>query len=307
MSDNLDSETRPSYIKRVERINPEKQLTDVLTQKFGQKFSDYRKEYFKILDNKNNNYDYVPDYPLNVLVEVVNKCNLECIMCLSSHRKGDTKVISNETISKLLTEFKENNLPALMFGAGDEPLMFSDIDQMWKEANLSGIMDIFIFTNGTLLNEDMCNKILEHEVSRVYISLDAATEETYQKIRLTNKKIDEEVTGNEKLKIINEEQNRLQSIENNIKKLIEMRNSRKLQLPQIRVSYTVQYRNKHEIDMFKEKWENVVDFIEFQETQNIQFDKLASLSETDRWKRRPPMYKKNYKKLLKVYSNNVAW
>ena len=50
MSDNLDSETRPSYIKRVERINPEKQLTDVLTQKFGQKFSDYRKEYFKILD-----------------------------------------------------------------------------------------------------------------------------------------------------------------------------------------------------------------------------------------------------------------
>ena len=308
MSDNLDSETRPSYIKRVERINPEKQLTDVLTQKFGQKFSDYRKEYFKILDNKNNNYDYVPDYPLNVLVEVVNKCNLECIMCLSSHRKGDTKVISNETISKLLTEFKENNLPALMFGAGDEPLMFSDIDQMWKEANLSGIMDIFIFTNGTLLNEDMCNKILEHEVSRVYISLDAATEETYQKIRLTNKKIDEEVTGNEKLKIIYEEQNRLQSIENNIKKLIEMRDTRNLQLPQIRVSYTVQYKNKHEIDMFKEKWENVVDFIEFQETQNIQFDKLASLSETDRWKRRPPMYKKNYKKDCKApFHSATVW
>ena len=308
MSDNLDSETRPSYIKRVERINPEKQLTDVLTQKFGQKFSDYRKEYFKILDNKNNNYDYVPDYPLNVLVEVVNKCNLECIMCLSSHRKGDTKVISNETISKLLTEFKENNLPALMFGAGDEPLMFSDIDQMWKEANLSGIMDIFIFTNGTLLNKDMCNKILEHEVSRVYISLDAATEETYQKIRLTNKKIDEEVTGNEKLKIINDEQNRLQSIENNIKTLIEMRNSRKLQLPQIRVSYTVQYGNKHEIEMFKEKWENVVDFIEFQETQNIQFDKLASLSETDRWKRRPPMYKKNYKKDCKApFHSATVW
>lgn len=308
MSNNPNSETRPSYIKRVERINPEKQLTDVLTQKFGQKFSDYRKEYFKILDNKNNNYDHVPDYPLNVLVEVVNKCNLECIMCLSSHRKGDTKVISNETISKLLTEFKENNLPALMFGAGDEPLMFSDIDQIWKEANLSGIMDIFIFTNGILLNEDMCKKILEHEVSRVYISLDAATEETYQKIRLTNKKIVQEITGNQKLNIIDGEQNRLQSIENNIKKLIEMRDERNLQLPQIRVSYTVQYKNKHEIDMFKEKWENVVDFIEFQETQNIQFDKLASLSETDRWKRRPPLYKKNYKKDCKApFHSATVW
>lgn len=308
MSKNSDSETRPSYIKRVERINPEKQLTGILSKKFGQRFKDYRKEYFKILDNKNNNYDHVPDYPLNVLVEVVNKCNLECIMCLSSHRKGDTKVISNETISKLLTEFKENNLPALMFGAGDEPLMFSDIDQMWKEANLSGIMDIFIFTNGTLLNEDMCKKILEHEVSRVYISLDAATEETYQKIRLTNKKINEEVTGNQKLKIINEEQNSLQSIENNIKKLIEMRDARNLELPQIRVSYTVQYKNKHEINMFKEKWENVVDFIEFQETQNIQFDKLATLSETERWKRRQPMYKKNYKKDCKApFHSATVW
>tara|TARA_B110000881_G_scaffold140826_1_gene124170 strand:+ start:100 stop:1077 length:978 start_codon:yes stop_codon:yes gene_type:complete len=308
MSKNSNSETRPSYIKRVERINPEKQLTGILSKKFGQRFKDYRKEYFKILDNKNNNYDHVPDYPLNVLVEVVNKCNLECIMCLSSHRKGDTKVISNETISKLLTEFKENNLPALMFGAGDEPLMFSDIDQMWKEANLSGIMDIFIFTNGTLLNEDMCKKILEHEVSRVYISLDAATEETYQKIRLTNKKINEEVTGNQKLKIINEEQNSLQSIENNIKKLIEMRDARNLQLPQIRVSYTVQYKNKHEINMFKEKWENVVDFIEFQETQNIQFDKLATLSETERWKRRQPMYKKNYKKDCKApFHSATVW
>mgnify|MGYP006088985427 FL=1 len=308
MSKNSNSETRPSYIKRVERINPEKQLTGILSKKFGQRFKDYRKEYFKILDNKNNNYDHVPDYPLNVLVEVVNKCNLECIMCLSSHRKGDTKVISNETISKLLTEFKENNLPALMFGAGDEPLMFSDIDQMWKEANLSGIMDIFIFTNGTLLNEDMCKKILEHEVSRVYISLDAATEETYQKIRLTNKKINEEVTGNQKLKIINEEQNSLQSIENNIKKLIEMRDARNLELPQIRVSYTVQYKNKHEINMFKEKWENVVDFIEFQETQNIQFDKLATLSETERWKRRQPMYKKNYKKDCKApFHSATVW
>ncbi len=308
MNNNSKSGNRPSYIKRVERINPEKQLTDVQTKKFGEKFLDYRRKYFKVLDNKDSNYDYVPDYPLNVLVEVVNKCNLECIMCLSSHRKGDIKIISNETISKLLDEFKENNLPALMFGAGDEPLMFSDIDTMWKEANLAGIMDIFIFTNGTLLTENMCEKIFKHEISRVYISLDAATEETYQKIRLTNQKINEEITGNQNLTILNENQNSLKSIENNIKKLIELRDSRNLQLPQIRVSFTVQHKNKHEIEMFKKKWENVADFIEFQETQNIQFDKLAKLSETERWKRRPPMYKKNYKKDCKApFHSATVW
>ena len=34
-----NSETRPSYIKRVERIDPEKQITDALTKRFGKKFS----------------------------------------------------------------------------------------------------------------------------------------------------------------------------------------------------------------------------------------------------------------------------
>ena len=295
-----NDDTRPSYIKRIEKINPEKQLSDALTKKFGKRFSDYREQYFRILNNSKHGYDFVPDYPLNVLVEVVNKCNLECIMCLSSHRKGPTTVISDEMISKLFNEFKENKLPALMFGAGDEPLMFSGIDKMWDTANSSGIMDIFIFTNGTYLNEEMRKKILDHNVSRVYISLDAATEETYAKIRLNNKNIEEQATGNNKLKIITEDKNKLQAIEENIKKLIELRNERKLELPQVRISFAVQHRNKHEIELFKKKWKDVVDFIEFQQTMNIDFDKLSKLSEEERWRRRKPLFKNNYIKDCKA-------
>ena len=300
MEQKSDKETKPAYIKRVEKINPEKQLTDTLTKKFGKRFSDYREKYFKVLNSPKDNYNYIPEYPLNVLVEVVNKCNLECIMCLTSHRKGPTTVISDEMISKLINEFEENNLPALMFGAGDEPLMFSDIDKMWDAANLAGIMDIFIFTNGTYLNEKMRKKILEHKISRVYVSLDAATEETYAKIRLKNKNIGEQTIGNNKLKILEEDVNRLEIIEENIKKLIELRDIKGLELPQIRVSYAVQHKNKHEIELFKKKWENVVDFIEFQQTMNIDFDKLSRLSEEERWRRREPLFKNNYVKDCKA-------
>ena len=300
MEQKSDKETKPAYIKRVEKINPEKQLTDTLTKKFGKRFSDYREKYFKVLNSPKDNYNYIPEYPLNVLVEVVNKCNLECIMCLTSHRKGPTTVISDEMISKLINEFEENNLPALMFGAGDEPLMFSDIDKMWDAANLAGIMDIFIFTNGTYLNEKMRKKILEHKISRVYVSLDAATEETYAKIRLKNKNIGEQTIGNNKLKILEEDANRLEIIEENIKKLIELRDIKGLELPQIRVSYAVQHKNKHEIELFKKKWENVVDFIEFQQTMNIDFDKLSRLSEEERWRRREPLFKNNYVKDCKA-------
>ena len=296
MNEKSDNNPRPLYIKRVEKEDPEKRLSESLIKKYGERFSDYRKQYFKILDNPKNEYDSVAEYPLNVLVEVLNKCNLECIMCLSSHRKGPTKVIDDEMIDKLFKEFKENNLPALMFGAGEEPLMYKDIDKMWEKANSIGIMDNFLFTNGTFLNEEMRQKIIENKVSRVFISIDAATEQTYRKIRQTNRGIDEDIQGNKKLQIINEDENRLEKIDDNIKKLVELRDSKKLSLPLIRVSFAVQHANKHEIELFKTKWENVVDFIEFQETQNIGYDKLAKLSEEERWRRREPLYKKDYKK-----------
>ena len=296
MNEKPNNNPRPLYIKRVEKEDPEKRLSESLIKKYGERFSDYRKQYFKILDNPKHEYDTVAEYPLNVLVEVLNKCNLECIMCLSSHRKGPTKVIDDKMIDKLFKEFKENNLPALMFGAGEEPLMYKDIDKMWEKANSIGIMDNFLFTNGTFLNEDMRQKIIENKVSRVFISIDAATEQTYRKIRQTNRGIDEDIQGNKKLQIINEDENRLEKIEDNIKKLVELRDSKKLSLPLIRVSFAVQHANKHEIELFKTKWENVVDFIEFQETQNIGYDKLAKLSEEERWRRRDPLYKKDYKK-----------
>ena len=231
MNEKSDNNPRPLYIKRVEKEDPEKRLSESLSKKYGERFSDYRKQYFKILDNPKNEYDSVAEYPLNVLVEVLNKCNLECIMCLSSHRKGPTKVIDDEMIDKLFKEFKENNLPALMFGAGEEPLMYKDIDKMWEKANSIGIMDNFLFTNGTFLNEEMRQKIIENKVSRVFISIDAATEQTYRKIRQTNRGIDEDIQGNKKLQIINEDENRLEKIEDNIKKLVELRDSKKLSLP----------------------------------------------------------------------------
>ena len=54
MQTKSNNESKPAYIKRIEKINPEKQLTDVLTKKYGKRFSDYREEYFKILNILNN-------------------------------------------------------------------------------------------------------------------------------------------------------------------------------------------------------------------------------------------------------------
>ncbi len=51
MNEKSDNNPRPLYIKRVEKEDPEKRLSESLSKKYGERFSDYRKQYFKILDN----------------------------------------------------------------------------------------------------------------------------------------------------------------------------------------------------------------------------------------------------------------
>ena len=45
-------------------------------------------------------------------------------------------------------------------------------------------MDIFLFTNGTLLNEQKNKILLDSNITRLFVSLDAATNNTYQKVRI---------------------------------------------------------------------------------------------------------------------------
>ena len=71
-------------------------------------------------------------------------------------------------------------------------------------AEKAEIMDQFIFTNGVLLNEKNSKKILESSLTRLFISIDAATSETYDQVRIP--------VGKNALK-----ENRLKKIEENVK------------------------------------------------------------------------------------------
>jgi radical SAM protein with 4Fe4S-binding SPASM domain len=93
---------------------------------------------------------------------------------------------------------------------------------------------------------------LDANISRIEISLDAASPETYKSIR-----------GFDKLK----------EVEANIFKLIEMRNSKKQKkgggLPLIRLCFVVQDLNRSEVEIFQAKWVDLVDYISFQQLQDV--------------------------------------
>ena len=248
--------------------DPEKILQETLYKKYGQRFLKYRETYNKIISDDEHKYFF--DYPLTVVLELVNRCDLQCVMCYQGFRNDAEKFTVNEDIlDKIFDDFKKNKLSALML-TSSEPLLYKQIDKVLKRAKEAEIMDVFLFTNGTLLNEKNSEMILNSSVSRLFISIDAATEETYNKIRIPTSK-----------RLL--ETNRLEKLETNIKRFIEMKNSRKQALPLTRVSFVALEENKHEVEVFQNKWKNIVDSVEVQRETSIEiYSKLENLRENQK-------------------------
>ena len=197
----------PANINKYAKKDPEEILKENLIKKYGQRFIDYRKRYEENLSKKSSEIAHL-NYPNTVLLELVNRCDLECTMCYQGFRNDASKSVLDENIlDKVFADFKKNKLNSLMFSAS-EPLLYKKIDTVFQRAKDAEIMDIFLFTNGTLLNEKNSKMILESSLTRLFISIDAASEETYNKVRIPVSK-----------RLL--EQNRLAKLEDNINPLEE--------------------------------------------------------------------------------------
>ena len=266
-----------NILEKYSKKDPELILQEELYKKFGQRFLDYRKNYNRLLND--DDHKIKTEYPTTVVLELVNRCDLECVMCYQGFRNDAEKFTVNETIlDKIFSDFKKNKLSALMLTAS-EPLLYKHFDKVLKRAEEAEIMDVFIFTNGNLLNEKNSRLILNSCVTRLFVSIDAATEETYNKVRIpVSKRLLEE--------------NRLRKLENNVKNFIKLKNDLNKRLPLTRVSFVALKENSHEVELFKSKWENIVDSVEIQRETSIKvYDKI-----------------KNYRgKELKNYNCNKPW
>ena len=115
------------------------------------------------------------------------RCNSCCIMCDSWRMKqeqiGKEKELSLSEIEKVFSEARELGAYYLTINGGvGEPMMRNDIVEILKIAERKGFASNLI-TNGLNLNRDLAVEILSTNPFKVHISLDAATDATYEKIR----------------------------------------------------------------------------------------------------------------------------
>lgn len=214
-----------------------------LYEKYGSRFLQYRKEW----DRCRGDLEYLPDFPLFLDVEPEYRCNLRCITCPHALGKRNpsyhTDVMPLEMFEGICEEAARYGMPAISVSNNNEGLMQKHLFEYIDLAASYGMMDIFLGTNAHLLTKEVSEKILQSELSRLLISIDAAGSDVYFKMR-RSKKYDIVVS--------------------NVRRFHAMRARHKAKLPLIRVSMVVTSINEHEAENFKQIWKDIADIVSLQ-------------------------------------------
>ena len=135
----------------------------------------------KFLISKKNKKLNLNFLPVTMDIEPTTGCNFRCTMCQVSSPNFSSKNLDFEMFKKVI---KDNNqlLKIKLQGMG-EPLVNSKFFDMVDFASKRGIVSE-ITTNGSLLNEANIVKLFNSNLSRITISIDGATSETFEKIRV---------------------------------------------------------------------------------------------------------------------------
>jgi radical SAM protein with 4Fe4S-binding SPASM domain len=211
---------------------------------YGERYRVYR-EHYRLAGE----YKFEPEFPLYLMLEQSYSCNLKCPSCIhgfpEEKKKFDpeVKIMPRTVFDQIIKEGEANNCPSISFCVNDEPLIVPDLPERVAFAKAHGFMDLFITTNGTFLDLDLAKELIEAGLTRILFSIDAATSETYDKVR---------------------PEGDFDRVVRNLEALVEFKNSKGLVLPVIRASFVYSQLNAHERDIFMEKFSPLVDYIEIQ-------------------------------------------
>lgn len=123
--------------------------------------------------------DNIP-FPRNAIIETTTRCNIRCVECARPTEKEDYGDMSLETFDHLKELFPHLRNAGL-FGHGETFLnkYFFDMLIRLKKNGVS----TNVITNGTLLDNELAERVVKEGLNYLTFSMDGATEETFNKLR----------------------------------------------------------------------------------------------------------------------------
>jgi MoaA/NifB/PqqE/SkfB family radical SAM enzyme len=184
-------------------------------------------------------------YPTSIEIEASTKCNLRCIMCEHTYWHETPRDMSFEQIKSIVDQFPV--LRWIAFTGIGEIFLNKDVIRAYEylKKKWPGI-HIELFDTFYFIDEERAKKILDIGLGTIFISIDAATRETYEKIRV----------GSDFDRVLG-----------NIRRFIELKKERKTYFPEIIFHYVINKLNLPETLTF-------IDFVKSLGGETIFFTRL---------------------------------
>lgn len=187
-------------------------------------------------------------HPLQIDFELNSTCQMKCGFCVHGHEKAKKQMLGFDRFKKVIDDAAQHSgLCSIKLNYINEPLLLPDLTEYVDYARSKGILNVYFATNGLLLTEAWSKRLIDAKVSKVMVSLDATTSETFKKMRHSAK---------------------FRTIVANILKLINLRDEMGVDYPLVRVNFLKTEVNAHEADEFLRQWTGVADMVGYQEQLN---------------------------------------
>jgi cyclic pyranopterin phosphate synthase len=110
-----------------------------------------------------------------------NTCNHACVGCHSRYlHKADERFLDFDKLKEVVADIARLGVEGVEISGGGEPLMYPDIIPAIAYMRSKGLK-VGMFTNGTLLNPDLSEFLVENLLF-LRVAVDAGNRETYRKI-----------------------------------------------------------------------------------------------------------------------------
>lgn len=196
----------------------------------------YSKVYGNMIKKKSSRIN-----PIYIQIENTNLCNAKCIMCPHTTMKRKKKTMNQKDFEKIVNNIMKNysSIKTLTITGFGEPLMDKEIIEKIKFINNSyPNLDIDIYTNASMLDKEMAEKLLQTKLHKINFSVNG-TENTYK----TMMGLDYEKTVS------------------NILYFLEKRKEMKKKFPLINISLMIVKENEENIETFQRYWMDKVDSV----------------------------------------------
>jgi radical SAM protein with 4Fe4S-binding SPASM domain len=122
--------------------------------------------------------------PINGTFELTTRCNLSCRMCYVRHPAADATAHGKELAAaewlEIARQARDSGMVFLLLSGG-EVLLRSDFFEIFEPLTRMGFV-LTLFTNGTLITEEVAERLAQAPPSRTEITLYGATAATYEAI-----------------------------------------------------------------------------------------------------------------------------